>query len=376
MTKHAFRLDARTGRFGRLRHEQLKSDLVNEMITGRLRAGQLLPSESQFAQVYGVTRKTVRRAMASLENDGLVRREQGRGNFVEQEAERKLDRGLDIFALVVPETHGGFYPSLLYGFEAAGGEIHYQTLICSSKNDVSEQANVILQLMDKNVSGVALVLTSSPPTPAFQVRQLQERGIPVVFCHRRVEGVTAPLLAIPFFQVGRLAGRTLAERGHRRVAFVTHQWSQWTPLYEEGLREGLQAGGCNVPAESVVLGKSIVVEEETAWAALQKLFAKPDPPTAIFASFDTVAEVVYLLLPKLGLHVPEDVSLIGMGGALRQGAIPRRLTSVVVDEVTTGQKAVSLLHEMRRGERPIDDNEEFLLHVDLYQGETLAAPAR
>ena len=32
--------------------------------------------------------------------------------------------------------------------------------------------------------------------------------------------------------------------------------------------------------------------------------------------------------------------------------ITRRLTSVVVDEIATGQQAVSLLHEMRRGKRP------------------------
>ena len=42
----------------------------------------------------------------------------------------------------------------------------------------------------------------------------------MVFCHRRVEGIAAPLLAIPFHEVGRLAGQALAERGHRRVAFV------------------------------------------------------------------------------------------------------------------------------------------------------------
>jgi hypothetical protein len=35
-----------------------------------------------------------------------------------------------------------------------------------------------------------------------------------------------------------------------------------------------------------------------------------------------------------------------------------------------------LLHEMRCGKRPIDDNEEFVLHLELYEGETLAVPAR
>ena len=101
----------------------------------------------------------------------------------------------------------------------------------------------------------------------------------------------------------------------------------------------------------------------------------PDPPTAIFASFDREAEVLYLLLQRLGLRVPQDVSLLGFGGTWREGAITRRLSSVVVDEIATGAQAVALLHEMRDGNRPIDNNEQIVLQLNLYEGETLGAPA-
>ena len=50
----------------------------------------------------------------------------------------------------------------------------------------------------------------------------------------------------------------------------------------------------------------------------------------------------------------------------------RRLNSVVVDEIATGRKAVSMLHEMRNGERSIDDNEEIVLGLSTSDGETLA----
>jgi GntR family transcriptional regulator, arabinose operon transcriptional repressor len=367
--------DLRVERPGQAKHERLKDHLVKEMLAGRLAPGQALPSENHLVKTLGVARTTVRQAMASLENDGLIRRVQGKGTYVDSDARRKLKRGLDIFALVVPETRAGFYPSLLHGFEVAASDIHHQTIICSTDNNVERQANIVLQLLDKDVGGVAIVPTSEPPTPAFQIRQIQNRGVPVLFCHRRVEEVSAPLLALPFREVGSLAAKALAERGHRRVAFFTHQRTQWTKVYEEGLREGLQASDGDVHVETVVIGESIVLQEESLFAALQRTFARPDPPTAIFTSFDSVSEMIYLLLPRLGLRVPEDVSLVGEGGAYRQGAIIRRLTSVVIDEVATGRKAVELLHEMRCGERAIDDDEEFVLRLDLYEGETLAAPA-
>ena len=231
------------------KHERLKSHFVNQLLAGRLNPGEVIPTEQHLVKVLRVARTTVRQAMASLENDGLIRRGRGKGTFVEEDALTKLRRGQEIFALVVPETRTGFYPSLLHGFAAASGDSHFQTMICNSDNDVMRQADIVLQLLEKEVGGVAIVPTSESPTPAYQVRQLQKRGIPVVFCHRRVDGIAAPLLAIPFRQVGELAGETLAEHGHRRAAFFTSLRSPYTMAYFEGFQRGLQRGGGEVPPE-------------------------------------------------------------------------------------------------------------------------------
>ncbi len=380
MQKGLLRLDHGERRSRRqLKHEHLKARLLNEMVAGRLKPGELLPSENQLAKDFGMTRVTVRHAMASLENDGLIRRVQGKGTFVEDDARRKLKRGQDIFALIVPLTLEGLYPSLLHGFEVAAGGIHHQTIICNTNSDVERQGNIILQLLDKKVGGVAINPATALPTPAYQVRQLQEHGIPVVLCHRRVEGVAAPLLALPFREIGRLVGKVLVEHGHRRVAYIAACRLPSAETCVEGLQEALRAGGCERPAESVYTQDSevisAVIKEELIWAALQRMFAQPDRPTAIFTSYDPLAEMIYLFLQRLGLRVPEDVSLVGFGGAQRDGALARRRTTVVVDEIAVGKKAVALLHEMRRGERPIDDNEEFVLPLDLSKGETVAEPS-
>jgi DNA-binding LacI/PurR family transcriptional regulator len=326
-------------------------------------------------EALGLARATIRQAMASLESEGLIRRVQGKGTFVEQDVRRKLKRGQDIFALVVPETREGFYPSLLHGFEIAASGIDYQTIVSNTDNDIERQGNIVLQLLDKEVGGVAINTSDVRPTPAFQIRQLQKQGIPVVFCHRGVDGVAAPLLAIPFEECGRLEGRALAEYGHRHVAFFTTKGSQASVISEAALREALQVGIGDCRVESVYIeDRPISLREETCWAALQELFAKPNPPTAIVATFDSLAELIYYQLQKLGLRVPQDVSLIGEGGTWREDPFSRRLTSVVIDETATGQKAVELLHEMRCGDRAIDSDEVFVMQPELYRGETLAAP--
>jgi DNA-binding LacI/PurR family transcriptional regulator len=247
-------------------------------------------------------------------------------------------------------------------------------LVCSTDDNVDRQASIILQLLDKEVGGVAIMPTSQMPTPEFHIRQLQKRGIPVVFCHRRVEGISAPLLATPYVDVGRLAGKMLLERGHRRVAYLATYRSAVGEAYERGLQAAMRDAGCESIPEMVCTGDSIELKEDRILAVLQQVFSQPNPPTAIFASFDSLAEMIYLLLPRLGLRVPEDVSLVGFGGAWREGAIMKRLSSVVLDEIATGSRAVSLLHEMRSGQRPIDDNTEIVLDLQIYEGETVASP--
>ena len=359
----------------RLKYQQVKNYVLQQIEDGYLKPGDALPPERTLAKTLGWGVHTIRHALSELKREEIVHRVQGKGTFIKRQRQTSKRKKLDIFALVLPETRGGFYPSLLHGFEDAAGEFHHQSLVCSTDNKVSRQAEIVLQLIDKQVGGVAIVPTDPLP-PAYQIRPLQERGIPVVFCHRCVEGVVAPLLAMPYRERERLAGKIIAEHGHRRVVVMTYQPTVRTPEHQEWFQEGLRAGGCDVPAHMAHTGgDSVTVTEQEVWAVLQEMFSKPNPPTAIYATFDSLAETIYLLMPKLGLRVPEDVSLVGFGGSWRDGTLAQRLTSVVVDEMATGRKAVELLGEMRRGERALNDNEEFVMELSLSDGETLAAPA-
>ena len=250
------------------KYERLRSYLLAELSTGRLGPGQALPSEHHLAGTLKIARNTVRQALAALEQDGLIVRVQGKGTFVHEHVRRRMRHGLDLFALVVPETHSGFYPSLLHGFEAAAKAVHHQAIVCSTDNNFERQADALLQLMDKEVGGVAIVPTTNPPTPAYQIRQLHSRGIPVVFCHRRVPGVQAPLLSLPYLDVGRRAGEVFVAHGHTRVAFFATHRSAGTEAYLEGLREAVHSAGGQVPHDCVYVGTSSTPDASLQEAAV------------------------------------------------------------------------------------------------------------
>ena len=67
--------------------EQVRDDLLADLDSGELPPGTRLPSEQALADdIYGVSRPTVRRAIAGLVEQGRLKVVHGRGTYVTQKA--------------------------------------------------------------------------------------------------------------------------------------------------------------------------------------------------------------------------------------------------------------------------------------------------
>ena len=61
---------------------QLGAAIRDKIARGEYGLGEPIPTEEQLQKIYGVSRTTVRLALAKLVNDGYVRRQQGKGTYV------------------------------------------------------------------------------------------------------------------------------------------------------------------------------------------------------------------------------------------------------------------------------------------------------
>lgn len=68
---------------------QVADDLRAEVRSGGLRPGGKLPGEAEMADVYGVSRDTIRRATSELSEEGLLVILHGRGTFVAEKGQNR-----------------------------------------------------------------------------------------------------------------------------------------------------------------------------------------------------------------------------------------------------------------------------------------------
>lgn len=94
-------------------YEQLRQVLLQLVEDDGLRPGDLLPSEAELCETYGVSRTVVRQAVGELVNEGRLRRERGKGTFV---AEPKLHEQF-------VQSTGGFFDDFTSRGHAVGSRV-------------------------------------------------------------------------------------------------------------------------------------------------------------------------------------------------------------------------------------------------------------
>lgn len=70
-------------------HRRITESLTHQVVSGKLKPGQRLPSERKIAETYGASRATVRTALLNLEQSGLITRRKRRSSIVSIQRQHK-----------------------------------------------------------------------------------------------------------------------------------------------------------------------------------------------------------------------------------------------------------------------------------------------
>jgi GntR family transcriptional regulator len=75
-------------------HHQIFLIMRDQILSGRYRTTEPLPTEDELTRLFGVSRITVRTALAKLAANGLIERQQGIGTFVREVAAKPIRVGI------------------------------------------------------------------------------------------------------------------------------------------------------------------------------------------------------------------------------------------------------------------------------------------
>lgn len=317
---------------------QVKNDLVAQIRSGRLRGRA--PGELRLAQLYGVSRVTVRKALAELERDGLLTRSRGRGTYVTDATGTKL-KTVHFVLHHTPtglETPSYNYPIVQDVLAGVASETRRRGLAFNALSADYYTRNPGAALEGLGASDGLVVAGSCELTAAAIAR-----GIPVVtayVCYS--DSPSASWVVYNRLKAVELGMKHLMDCGARDVAYAL-----WQPVNEPGWMDKVrvarwvaQSHGGQLPPERLIDASpyaEVVEEQVLAYLRTRK------PPDAFFCGTDDVGAGILAAARRLGLVVPDHLMVLGYSDFAVAARTTPALSTVRVPRFEMGARAVDAL---------------------------------
>ena len=231
------------------------------------------------------------------------------GNFAASALKRQSTRTLGLY--VAPRPGGGlgagsFEDRMLHGIEQACVANEYDLLIVNMS--VERDPEVCVRLIRQGrVDGIIVMDPGRNLRTKYPMAELSGR---VVFLGAGMPASVAPRFAFDNHAAMALTVAHLRALGHRRIAFVGQLHDPLADCLEreQGFRSAIEQTGLPANPEWVLDHGDLL---QPGFSDVMRAPAE-SRPTALVALNDSAAAIACRELRKLGLHVPERISVIGV----------------------------------------------------------------
>ncbi len=316
------------------KYRELFEALKTDILAGRYKAGQKMPSEAALVQKSGVSRITVGRAIRELQNLGLIDRIAGSGTYVRDF--RGDGARPHLFGLLIPDLgETEIFEPVCQGIanapEASGHALLWGHADTRAKK--TEQAwSLCQQYISRKVDGVffaPLEFESDAEKVNRRILSaLRQAEIPVVLLDRRAsknpERNRPDLVGINNRQAGFIATEHLIRLGCDRIGFLSYHGAAATIAERmAGYRDALSANGLR-PAIEAAMEARAGEPPSVNWSGK----SKRDSLDAFVCVNDRLAgQLMHIFLARK-MRVPEDIRLVGIDDVPYASLLPVPLTTV------------------------------------------------
>jgi DNA-binding LacI/PurR family transcriptional regulator len=314
-------------------------------------------SITDIAQVAGVSASTVSRALQDNPRISVERRAAIQGiarsmGYRPSQVARSLVTGKTCtLGVVVTDVTDPFVAEVMKGAEAAGRARGYTLLFAMSNHDPEQEMQAYEMLLERQVDGM-IVISSRASSRYLELRSGgaidRDGAIPLVLVNNRLTGPLIYSVCTDHRSGAREVVSYLRQLGHTEIAFLAGPENGRSARERaEGYLDGLQTNGLCPRTELMVPGFGRL---DDGTEALRLLLSRRIPPTAVFCYNDLAAIGLLSAAARLGIRVPEDLSVVGYDNISMSAYTTPSLTTVEQPKQQMGRHAVDLCARRLQGE--------------------------
>lgn len=303
--------------------EIVKETILNYISNSLANKQYKLPAERILAEKLGYSRTTIVRAMAQLEEEGVIARKQGAGTFI-----NKSEPGQDITIGLCMRT--AYHNT----------DVHFR-LIIESISRQAEKKGIFIQIydrLDKSFStqgnnrllkaiqnGVIDGTIVISRMPLDIINQLNQAAPTVSINNTFGDGDEVPSVSCNYYRAGFIGAKYLLDKGHRKIVYLTNNWAHpEDKLIFSGFRSAFEMKGMSEKDIDILETRQNLT---IASQRVREFFGK-NRHTACFIRNSLWAIKIISLFNKLNIKVPDDISVMSVGNYVYSHRQPVELTLV------------------------------------------------
>lgn len=294
----------------------VRDHLLEAIHRGEYPPGRRIPTEKKLADHLGISRSTIREALASLVQEGVLNRRQGSGTFVlrtlslEQRKERTADLKVMRVGLVLPGSSSpmnSYLRRLIHGMmQPEENEPTVDVRFLTSDSSYRGPSGVhFLDAIQNRTIDVLLITVFE--INQDELDQAVLSGIPIIFC-----GLATPRPGMPFVRSNLAAGVTklvhhLYDTGRKKIGLLlNNRGGANSAAYLSGMVAAMARRGDDPDLSRIVYLNRDRNQIENALKSLLE-----QGSDAIVCYDDDAAVEVLRLLKQWNIDVPNAVAVAG-----------------------------------------------------------------
>lgn len=263
--------------------------------------------------------------------------------------------------VMMPVNHP-FYGGIIAGAHDELARAKYAMMVSSLPVDYSspgQSADLrhLMPLIERRVDGLIFRPTDDRATDR-NLDELRRRRIPFVTVDRHLPAAHCDFVGTDDYTGGAMMARHLLQLGHRQVAYLAGpEFVSTSRQRGRGFADTMEEAGGHCT--------TIVMKDFVDEAAAREFLSMQPRPTAVFCVNDPMALVVLAHARKLGVKVPQELSVAGFADLPEAAVVIPGLTTVRQDPHAIGRRAAQVLLRRIAGASDGDRFEMIQLTPDL-----------